>query len=163
MDMNGKVEKPKIKYYQVKAKDYDGARAFFDKRTADGCFTAIFDYQEEASSAMAKGKYDGITFIAKSEIVLPQWRGASKLTGQEAKNWRSLIAALKKHEIAHFEMFKLDIIEMVRELEKVSEMTKPEIKKAMDKFLKAAQGNQNKFDKARKHGAKDGVCLPPIR
>lgn len=163
MEMNGTVQKPKEKFYQVKAKDYNGARDFFDKRKADGCFTVIFDYKEEVRGEVEKGMYNAIRFIAKAEVVLPQWREASKLKGVEAKNWKSLLSSLRKHEIAHFEMFKLDVLEMVKNLEAKPDMTKAEIKKEMQTFLKTAQDNQDKFDKARDHGAKDGVRLPPVK
>lgn len=158
MKVTIKIERVKEVPFQVRAKTYDEAQAFFDRRGSAACYEANPSYKFGFDDAK---NVDSIAIVSKPTIAFPNWSLASKLKGQEKKNWDAMIKALRKHEDGHVAIFDADARAFKAAREKEGGFPKKEIDKVMAEFFGDSQKNQDKYDTRTGHGAKEGVELPP--
>lgn len=159
MKVNLKIGKPKTINYTIKAKSYNDAHDELDKRTEWGEYKSNLKY---AFQDMKDGTVTQITFTAKPTIEMPKWANASKLKGQEKKNWDAMIKALKRHEMGHHEIVLTDTKAFKKKREKLGNFPKSDFNKVITEFATAAKDNQVNYDRKNDHGAKEGVGLPPV-
>lgn len=159
MKVSIKINSVKTNTYKVRAKTYDEARDVLANRDASGCYEAnpTYSYGYDKS-----GEVDAITIVSKPAITMPSWSEASKLKGEEKKNWTAMIKALHAHEHEHAAIFERDARAFKAEREKAGGFPKGDIGKVMEAFFADSQKNQDAFDKKTDHGAKKGVALPPV-
>jgi predicted secreted Zn-dependent protease len=147
---------PKEVPYAVKGKTIADAAEFIRKRDTAACYTPNPNY----SFGFDGDQCNALTITAAPTVKMPNWAGASKLKGQEKKDWDSMIAALKKHEATHHTKWEKAAKDFKKAREKEGDFPKSDVASVMSAFFTKAQKVMDSYDSKTNHGIKEGVTLP---
>lgn len=156
MNVTLNIANPKPADYKVKGKDITEAAAFMRSSPYAACYKAnpTFDFDWDDVTCT------GLVITAAPTIAMPKWPGASKLKGQEKKDWQKMMTALKKHEDSHHKKWKKAAEDFKKAREKAGDFPKKDVAKTMKAFFTKAQGVMDKYDGSTNHGESEGVTLP---
>ncbi len=145
------VGKPTYTSFNVTGDTLADVYKVLSRRTEWGSCKSNFSYTYGAN-----GKITKANVTVKTTIELPKWTGLEKASKAAKKEWKRMMAALKKHELGHYTRAKRWAPKLKARL-----VGQPAAEEAtiFDKFKSDAKAVQEAYDDATKHGQTQGVSL----
>lgn len=158
VDVDIKVNNPKITKFAVAGKTLTEVKKNLDKREEWGLYDATRNVKSGAKTDKDK-QITSVTMVLNPVIELPTWSGYSKATKEQQASWDKMVDALEAHERKHHDIQ----VDCADDLEKQIKAAKTLDAKSLNKIIsdqqKACQKKQDAYDTSSGHGAKEGVKL----
>jgi predicted secreted Zn-dependent protease len=101
-----------------------------------------------------------VTLTVGYTITLPAWSKASSLGKKGKAAWDAMMAALKKHEDTHADIFEDQVNKFGAAITSQTDLTNRKLSDLFKNFPAAVKSAQDGYDSRTAHGEKEGVFLP---